>query len=595
MYRDRMRFRHLIPSLAVAAAGLALAPAGALAAAPLPFGHACEPKDGALLCPAASDAQRVPSFDGVPLDVDVWLPATGDGPFPTIAMIHGWGGNKTNFANNADGYSAQYYARRGYAVVLSTARGFGRSCGAIDSRTSPGCDKGWIHLGDARYEVRDQQTLLAALVDQGVAKADALGATGISYGGGTSLQLAYLKDRVRNAGGSYGPWTSAKGTKLSLAAAWPRWPWSDLADALVPNGRSWLSGGDLYRYSSPAGVNLMSYQDGLYALGAANFLAPKGVDPGSDLQTWKARIDQGEPYDAKARAYLKELHDHHGAGGIRLTSTPAPLLIQNGWTDDLFPAWQGARAYQQVRKAFPYAFVNLQLGDLGHARGANHAADDRRFAADGLELFERFLAGRGDAYGGRSVTAYGQSCPRTATKGLGPWTASTVAGLARGTLTINAAPRKSITTKGIDKKLGAKVNPLFLDPCVSLPAGSDAAGGVVVLSKRSPGITLLGSTALALRHSRAGGAAQIVARIWDVDPRTNTMRLVDRSVTRPIAGATRETLRLNGNAWRFAKGHRIRIELTAGDPPTFRQSNGSFSLRILTARATLPTREKGTR
>jgi len=31
-------------------------------------------------------AQRVPSFDRVPLDVDVTLPATGSGPFPVIAI-----------------------------------------------------------------------------------------------------------------------------------------------------------------------------------------------------------------------------------------------------------------------------------------------------------------------------------------------------------------------------------------------------------------------------------------------------------------------------------------------------------------------------
>ncbi len=590
-----MRFRHLLPALAAAATGLALAPAGAVAAAPLPFGHACEAKDGALFCPATTDAQRVPSFDGVPLDVDVWLPATGDGPFPTISMIHGWGGDKTNFQNNADGYSAQYYARKGYAVVLSTARGFGRSCGALSSRTSPGCDKGWIHLADARYEVRDQQTLLAELVDQGVANASALGATGISYGGGTSLQMAYLKDRIENPNGTYDPWTTAKGTTLRLAAAWPRWPWSDLADALAPNGRSWLTGANLYQYGSPVGVDLMSYQDGLYALGVANFLAPKGLDAGSDLQTWKARIDRGEPYDAKARAYLKELHDHHGAGGITLTSAPAPLVIQNGWTDDLFPAWQGARAYHQVRTAFPDAVVSLQLGDLGHSRGANHPGDNTRFSNAGLDLFDHFLRGGGDTYRGRSVTAYGQSCPRAARNGIGPWSASTVAGLARGTLTINATPRKAITTKGIDTTLDAKVNGLIVDPCVSLPAAKDTAAGIVVLNAPSPGITLLGSTKVAITHPKASGTSQIVARIWDVDPRTNTMRLVDRSVTRPAANATRETLRLNGNGWRFAKGHRIRVELTAGDPPTFRRSNGSFSLRILTAKATLPTREPGRR
>ena len=589
-----MRARHPLLILAAALASL-LAPSAAGAAPPLPFGHACTPQDGALFCPATTDAQRVASFDGVPLDVDVWLPATGDGPFPTITMIHGWGLDKHNFETNAEGYSAQDYARRGFAVVVSTARGFGRSCGTLDSRTSPGCDKGWIHLDDSRYEVRDQQTLLGMLVDDGVAQATALGATGISYGGGTSLQLAYLKDRIRNPDGSYAPWTTAKGTQLSLAAAWPRWPWSDLGDALLPNGRTWLTGGNLYQYASPPGVDLMSYQDVLYGLGAANFLAPKGVDPGSDLQTWKARIDQGEPYDAKAMAYLKEIHDHHGAGGITLPSAPSPLLVQSGWTDDLFPAWQGARVLQQVRAAFPAATVNLQLGDLGHPRGANHARDNANFSVAGLQLFDEFLKRGNKSVPQARVTAYGQSCPRDASRGIGPWVASTVAALARGTLTISGAPKQTITTKGIDKLLAAKLNPLVLDPCKPLPAAHDTAPGIVVLTKTSPGVTLLGSTAIAVTHPKASGTSQIVARIWDVDPRARTMRLVDRSVTRPVANATHETLRLNGNGWRFAKGHRIRIELTAGDPPTFRPSNGSFSLRILTEKATLPTREKGRR
>ena len=38
------------------------------------------------------------------------------------------------------GYSNLFYAQQGYAVVNYSARGFGRSCGAPNSRTSPGCD-----------------------------------------------------------------------------------------------------------------------------------------------------------------------------------------------------------------------------------------------------------------------------------------------------------------------------------------------------------------------------------------------------------------------------------------------------------------------
>ena len=66
--------------LAIATALAALAaPAAAQAAPPAPFGHVCLPQNGVLYCPTASDAQRVPSFDGVPLDVDVTLPPPATG------------------------------------------------------------------------------------------------------------------------------------------------------------------------------------------------------------------------------------------------------------------------------------------------------------------------------------------------------------------------------------------------------------------------------------------------------------------------------------------------------------------------------------
>ena len=87
--------RRILVGLAATATVVLGAPA-AHAAPPQPFGHACTPQDGVLFCPTADDGQRVPSFDGVPLDVDVTLPATGDGPFPTIVMMHGWGGSKTD-------------------------------------------------------------------------------------------------------------------------------------------------------------------------------------------------------------------------------------------------------------------------------------------------------------------------------------------------------------------------------------------------------------------------------------------------------------------------------------------------------------------
>jgi len=67
-------------ALMIAIASLALA--AAARAQVKPFGVLdCVPQDGVRFC-AGSVATRVPSFDGVPLDVNVTLPATGDTRLP---------------------------------------------------------------------------------------------------------------------------------------------------------------------------------------------------------------------------------------------------------------------------------------------------------------------------------------------------------------------------------------------------------------------------------------------------------------------------------------------------------------------------------
>src|SRR5205823_12368386 len=187
------------------------APSLASAVEPAPFGHACKAQNGVRFCPTEGLEQRVPSFDGVPLDVDVTLPAEGTGPFPTIVMMHGWGGSKADFesstpagnGNTTFDYNNAYYAQHGFAVLNYSARGWGRSCGTAASREStPGCEKGWVHLADQRYEARDTQYLLGLLADQNIVKPNQVGVTGISYGGGQSIELAGLKSGGRLTNGS---------------------------------------------------------------------------------------------------------------------------------------------------------------------------------------------------------------------------------------------------------------------------------------------------------------------------------------------------------------------------------------------------------
>src|SRR3954451_2802794 len=92
---------------AAAAAAFALAPTAAAEAAPTPFGHSCTAQNDVRFCPTSDLASRPLSFDGTPIDVDVTLPAEGNGPFPTILLLHGLGQNKTSFEQTTGG-EAQY-------------------------------------------------------------------------------------------------------------------------------------------------------------------------------------------------------------------------------------------------------------------------------------------------------------------------------------------------------------------------------------------------------------------------------------------------------------------------------------------------------
>src|SRR3954452_3803518 len=216
-----MRLRTL-PLLA--ALVLFLAPAATAVAAPTPFGtHACVPQDGVRFCPGTV-ATRVATFDGIPLDADVALPATGDSGLPLVVISHGWGQSKVGFVEVRPG------APRGYAVLAFSARGFGDSCGSATSRAADavGCAQGWVHLDDVHYEARDVQYLAGLLADEGIVDPQRIGATGISYGGGVSLELAALRDRIVGTDGTLAPWTSPAGTPMRIAAAVPEIPWSDL-------------------------------------------------------------------------------------------------------------------------------------------------------------------------------------------------------------------------------------------------------------------------------------------------------------------------------------------------------------------------------
>ncbi len=582
--------RRLVALTCALAIGLVVAPVAAAASAP--FGHSCTAQNGVRFCPTATLTQRVPSFDGIPLDVDVTLPASGQGPFPTIVMLHGWGSDKTSFESSTaagDGnvtydYNNIYYAQHGYAVVNYSGRGWGNSCGSVSSRT-PDCATGWLHLADQRYEARDTQYLLGLLVDQHIANRNHLGVTGISYGGGQSIELAYLRNRIRLTDGTFASWRSPAGRSLSIGAAYPRWPWSDLVDALLPNGRfldtTVASPGNS---RNPIGVEIQSYVSGLLALGQkSGYIAPPGADPQADLLTWYSLINAGEPYGPQVQAIADQIYTYHQ--GYGLSGTPAPMLLESGWTDDLFPPEQSLRVYNAVRAN--HGQVSLQFGDLGHSRGSNKVNTNQAFNDQGAQFFAAELAGSGTPPAAGSVTAYTQTCPAGA-PAAGPFTASSWSALHPRTLVFGGSAPQTVDSAGGNPAIAAGFDPIAgtTDACKTVTAETDPGTGVYTTT--SPGFTLMGLPTVTASISTLGAFGQLAARLWDVLP-DGSQRLVSRGVYRLTANQIGTiTFQLHGNGYQFAPGDTVKLELLGSDSPYYRASNGAFSVQLSNVTVILP-------
>jgi fermentation-respiration switch protein FrsA (DUF1100 family) len=588
--------------------GLVLPLPGASGAVPSPFGHPCVTRaDGTRFCPttdagAGQTVDGVPSFDGVPLDVDVTLPpGASSGPFPTIVMLHGYGGEKTDFettdpagdGSNTFHYNNDYFARQGYAVVNYTARGFGHSCGGGPTGYHSGpCGQGYIRLADTRYEARDTQYLLGLLVDEGFAKQQALGVTGISYGGGQSLELAYLRNRIRKADGSFAAWKSPKGRSLSIAAAWPRWPWSDLVDSLLPNGRFLDTqvappGQSL----EPVGIPISSYVSGLYALGKSSgyycgdaLASAPCTNPDADLTADFALVNAGEPPSPLAEERLAEIYAHHQAYG--LSGTPAPLLIENGWTDDLFPPEQAIRIYNQVGGSSP---VSLQFGDLGHSRGSNKPTVNQAFNEQGAAFFGRYLRGGHGGPVAGSVTAYTQTCPASAPDG-GPYSAPSYKQLHTGVISFGSAPAQLVTASG-DPVTSAQFDPIggTTDACKTVTP-APALGIATYSLQTEAGFTMLGLPTVTATIQTVGDFGELDSMLFDVAP-DGSERLITRGAYRLTANQSGQvSFQLHGNGYAFAPGHTAKLVLLGSDAPYLRPSNNlAFSVQVSDLTVSLPT------
>ncbi|WP_147943219.1 alpha/beta fold hydrolase [Microbispora sp. CSR-4] len=168
----------------------------------------------------------------VDLDATFYPPASG-GRAPAVLLAHGFGGSKQGMREEAGRLSQQ-----GYAVLIWSARGFGRSTGQIA-------------LNSPDYEVKDVRQLIDWLAEQPEVRLDApgdprVGIAGGSYGGAIALMTAAYDNRVD--------------------AIVPQITWYDLADALFPDASG----------KGPLNGVFKKMWAGIFFSSAAERLAPDG-------------------------------------------------------------------------------------------------------------------------------------------------------------------------------------------------------------------------------------------------------------------------------------------------------------------------------
>jgi hypothetical protein len=543
----------------------------------------------------------VSSFDGTPIDIAMAFPAESgsDNNYPVVGIYHGWGGSKVTPSSA----QVQRWVAQGYAVFSITDRGWGSSCGSPSKPTNSvkaaPCEHGYIHLMSRKYEVRDVQTLLGKLADEGLINGQQIGATGGSYGGGMALQLGSLKDRVELLNGELVPWESPGGKPMKIAATAPEYPWSDIATALQPNGSSNdYVANDPYRGINNEfrfGIEKNNWNGTLYLAGQLlGYYGPE-TDPEANLTGWHNFNTKGGPYDGEPLAVQQEEYlPFHSAYYTPLNEAPAPTIMENGWNDDLFPVDETVRYYNKVRATYPNQAIKLFDMDLGHnprSASTNSTSDLAKLAGAQNKWFKFFIKGEGaepsEVHGG--ATAITSSCPQTAGGAGVEFDAPNWASLSPGEVNLNSPAEQTIASPA------TAPSSAFTSGTICTTAANTAnasAATYKVNPAPASGYTVLGSSTVIGEFSTPAANDQVIARLYDENVTAKTEQLIGRAMLRPLnpgGGFTKQQFQLHPQAWNVASGHVVKLELLTADSTYARNSSSPHSVQVKNLELRVPT------
>ena len=599
-----------------------------------------------------------PEDDGrrITLDVDVTLPSENapspGGGHPVLVFMHGccggskrsWEATSVDAANEFYHHSNAWFASRGYVVVTYTARGFRNN----QDRGSTGTTQ----LDSRRYEINDYQYLVGLLADHDAQReADneervfdvnprKVAVVGGSYGGGFTW-LA-LTDPT---------WASpAEKIPVRVAAAVPRYGWTDLVEALVPGGhyRDRKPGTKKTeiaptnpkkaRSARPLGVMKQSIVAGLYATG--NRVTEDHTTFPDYVHETIVRLQLGEPYEgdptveAALKSFLRDRSAYYQQGFWRRVrrGLRVPTFAAATWTDPLFPTMESVRFYNKLKAITNRYPIHMYLGDYQHFAqnkpkewgdlcGEDHHVctvddfrtndGDIRFARSpeliryGIQtrtnwFLNHFVLGKGRRPKLR-VAATTTICAANATKKLPvdepgiEYRARSWRRLAPQIVEFEFKRDGTTSSLGIDEH-APESDPVFRDrsgnKCYTT---NDSDPGADVVQYRSKPLknrlTMMGVPSIKLDYETEAQEYWVAVRMFDAEP-DGPMTMVTRGLCK-VNKATHEKVLckrfdLFGNGWRFRPKHEVVIEITQADTPFLRKSNEPSALEIKGARLEVP-------
>ena len=589
-------------------------------------GYAALPRMASPDPDAGADSQGF-----IALDANVALPDPKRDPrprqgYPLIVLLHGCcPGSKDEWHGTIDGecekwhYTDAWFAARGYVVLSYTSRGFVDE----DGRGSTG----ETQLGDRAYEVNDLQYLAGLLAEDPFFGVDPkrIVVSGSSYGGGVAW-LA-LTDPV---------WRSPrKRIKMELAAVAPKYGWTDLTNALVPNGRYRQDerapiDPDVAVSRSPLGAPKRSLLEEMFSSGVTlpqsieeTFACLESATPLAANPLCEAMFGVLDSFIRDRSAYFQERF--FGRMAIN-ENWRIPVFSAGSFSDQLFPFEEHHRMATMLRWFLSSYPIQEYYGDYGHfaqskakewadlCKQDRHPCEFREyrrgFNVRPLELTRVGIATRlnafidhyarppGNTHQSRpkqDVVVSLQTCRQNAD---GTWPLDEPGERFEADLFEELAPNRwPVDLSGAQTTASdAEPNPhaAEADPvrgaCASHSAPAGPGVAVYDSDELAGDVTMIGQTRVTASVQGSAAGLQLNVRLYDLSP-DGTQVLVDRGVYTFADASGTAVLDLHGTAWRFSKGHRVRLELAQDDDPYVRHADQAATVTVTGAGLSLPIRE----